>query len=105
MEPAEVLKSNAVELLSMPVHQPKFIALLRVMRLLNEDVKSGIRDPHLTEKEAAQLLVADIEKSLVINRNRFDRLILVMQEYEEGGMKELAKKMKHAAVKPSLAGT
>lgn len=86
MEPKEVFKSYSVELLSLPVHEADFIALLKKQGLLRGDLKGRIQAIHLTEKQAAQLLVNDIEKSLVINRDGFDKLILVMKQYKDRGI-------------------
>ena len=103
MEPSDVLRKFAVELLSLPVHQPKFIALLKKHNLLHGNTEERIKAISLTSYEGAQLLVDEIKKSLVIIRDDFDSLILVMKEYKDGGMEELAKKME-TEVKPNPSG-
>ena len=92
MEPADVLKKYAEELLSIPVHQPQFIALLKKHHLLHGDTEEKIKAAQ-TPPEGVQILVGEIERSLVNIRDDFDKLILVMKEYNHGGMEELAKKM------------
>lgn len=103
MEPADVLKKYAEELLSLPVHQPKFIALLKKHNLLYGNTEERIKTTSLTPSESAQLLVTEITTSLVIIRDDFDKLIFVMKEYKDGGMEELAKKME-TDVKPNPSG-
>ena len=103
MKPSEVLKQYAVELLSLPVRQPKFIALLEKHNLLPGNTKEKIKAMHLTDQEAAQYLVSEIERTLVISRDSFDKLICVMKEYKDSEMLELANKMESAA--PNPAGT
>ena len=101
MEPAAVLRKYAKELLSLPVHQPEFIALLQKHNLLHGSTEARIKP--LTQADGAQLLVGEIKKSLVIIRDDFNKLILVMKEYKDGGMEELAKKME-TEVKPNPSG-
>ena len=103
MEPADVLNKYARELLSLPAHQPIFIALLKKHNLLHGNTEERIKSTGLTSDERAQLLVGEITKSLVIFRDDFDKLILVMKEYKDGGMEELAKKME-TDVKPNPSG-
>ena len=103
MEPADVLKKYAKELLSLPVHQPSFIALLNKHNLLHGNTEKRIKSTGLTSDDGAQLLVDEITTSLVIFRDNFDKLILVMKEYKDGGMEELAKKME-TDVKPNPSG-
>ena len=101
MEPREVLKQYAVELLSLPVRQPTFIALLDKQNLLPGNTKDKILAIHRTDQEAAQLLVSEIERSLDISRDSFDKLLFVMKQYKGGGMLELANKMESAAPNPA----
>ena len=101
MEPREVLRQYAVELLSLPVLQPKFIALLDKQNLLPGNTKDKILAIHRTDQEAAQLFVSEIERSLVISRDSFDKLISAMKEYKDSGMLELANKMESAAKNPA----
>ena len=103
MEPSDVLKEFAVELLSLPVKQPVFIALLKKRGLLPGNNESKLKAIHLTEQEAAQLLVNDIDRTLVISRDSFDKLISAMKEYKDGGMEQLAIKLEGAA-QPNPAG-
>ena len=103
MEPRDVLKEFAVELLSLPVRQPLFIALLKKRGLLHGNTESILKAIHLTEPDAAQLFVNDIDKTLIISRDSFDKLISAMKEYKEGGMEQLAIKLEGAA-KPNSAG-
>ena len=106
MEPRDVLKEFAVELLSLPVRQPKFIALLKKQGLLPGNTESKLSAIHLTVEDAAQLFVNEIERTLVISRDSFDKLISVMKEYKEGGMEQLAIKLERAAKpNPNPAGT
>ena len=100
MEPTEVLKNYAVKLLTLPVRQPKFIALLKQENLLPGNTESKIRAVHLTEDEAAQFLVNEIDKTLIISRDGFDKLIWVMKQYKDGGMEQLANEME-SVVEPN----
>ena len=93
-----MLKEFAVELLSLPVKQPVFIALLKKRGLLPGNNESKLKAIHLTEQEAAQLLVNDIDRTLVISRDSFDKLISAMKEYKDGGMEQLAIKLQGAAI-------
>ena len=106
MEPAEVLKQYSEELLSLPVKQPKFIALLNKQNLLPGDTKERITTicNQQTEANAAMYLVDQIEKSLVISRNGFDKLILVMKQYKDGGMEELANEMESVVISSNPSG-
>ena len=103
MEPAKVLESNTVELLTLPVHQTDFIAALKEQHLLHGDME--IRIKAKPEQEAAQILMADIQKSLVITRDSFDKLIWVMKQYKKGGMEQLANKMESVAKPKTAAGS
>ena len=104
MESRDVLKKFAVELLSLPVRQPVFIALLKKRGLLPGNTESKLKAIHLTEQDAAQLLVNEIDRTLVISRDSFDKLISAMKEYKDSGMEQLAIKLEGAA-KPNPAGT
>ena len=104
MEQRDVLKKFAVELLSLPVRQPKFIALLKERGLLPGNTESKLKAVHLTKQDAAQLFVSEIDRTLVISRDSFDKLISAMKEYKDGGMEQLAIKLKYAA-QPNPAGT
>ena len=102
MEPSQVLKKYALKLLTLPVHQPKFIALLKQQNLLPGNIESKIKAVHLSEEEAAQFFINEIEKTLIISRDGFDKLIWVMKQYKYGGMEQLANKME-SVVKPNPA--
>ena len=102
MEPTQVLKKYGVKLLSLPVRQPKFIALLNQENLLPGNTESKIKALHWTDEDAAQFLVNEIDKTLIISRDGFDKLIWVMKQYKDGGMEQLANEME-SAVKPNPA--
>ena len=104
MEPRDVLKEFAVELLSLPVRQPIFIASLMKRGLLPGSTESKLKAMHLNVHDAAQLFVNDIDRMLVFSRDPFDKLISAMKEYKDGGMEQLAIKLEGAA-KPNPAGT
>ena len=105
MEPSQVLKKYARKLLTLPVHQPKFIALLKQQNLLPGNIESKIKAVHLSEEEAAQFLINEIEKTLIISRDGFDKLIWVMKQYKDRSMEQLANEME-IIVKPNpAAGT
>ena len=101
MEPREVLRQYAVELLALPVRQPEFIALLDKQNLLPGNTKSKLKAMHLTDEEAAQLFVSEVERSLVISRDSFDKLVFVMKQYKDGGMLQLANILESAAPNPA----
>ena len=103
MEPRDVLKEFAVELLSLPVRQPVFIALLRKRGLLPGNTEGKLSAIHLTVEDAVDLLVKEIDRTLVVSRDSFDKLISAMKEYKDGGMEQLAIKLEGAA-KPNPAG-
>ena len=106
MEPAEVLKEFSVKLLSLPVRDSKFIALLEEQDLLPGDTKDKMAAINLTQADAsaAQLLLDKIKNSLSITRNGFDKLVLVMKQYKDGGMEELANQMESYVIKPNPSG-
>ena len=74
--------------------------------LLPGNTTSKIKNVNWTEEEAAQFLVYEIEKTLIISRDCFDKLIWVMKQYKDGGMEQLANEME-SVVKPNpaVAGT
>ena len=96
MEPVEVLKHYAVELLALPVHQSAFTALLKKKNLLPGNTLSRI-NAMSSEADAAQLLVNNIERTLSISRDGFDNLISVMKQYKISDMEGLANQMEEAA--------
>ena len=77
--------------------------MLKKYDLLHENTEERIKATALTSYEGAQLLVGEITKPLVIFHDNFDKLILVMKEYKDSGMEELAKKME-TKVKPKHSG-
>jgi len=80
-------------LLSLPVRQPIFLAMLQREGVLSGNIERIKAYP--TETESAQYLVGKIHKSLRITRNEFDKLLLVMKEYKYGGMEELAQQIEN----------
>ena len=92
----EVLKKFAVDLLELPVHDPKFIALLKQHNLLLGNTQS-ILMMQRTSKEGAVYLISNIERSLTITRTSYDKLLLVMKQYKDDGMEELANQMETAS--------
>ena len=104
MEPRDVLREFAVELLALPVKQPLFSAILMRKGLLHGNLLSQVNAIHLTNVQAAQLFVQAIDSTLLISRDSFDKLISAMKEYRQGGMEQLAIKLQGAA-KPNPAGT
>jgi len=95
MEPAEVLKKYAVELLSLPVHQSKFIALLKKKDLLPGNTGSRLISKSQSTEDDALFFVNEIERSLSISHTNFDKLLLVMKEYKDDNMLELAQQMEN----------
>ena len=106
MESAEVLKQYSVELLSLPVDQPVFIGLLNKQNLLPGNTKAKITTlcRQQTKEDAAQYLVDQIESSLAISDDSFDKLISVMKQYKHGGMEKLANEMQSAVVCSNPSG-
>ena len=103
MEPRDVLKEFAVELLSLPVWHPVFIALLKKRGILSRNTESKLKAMRSNRQDAVQLFVNEIDKTLIISRDSFDKLISAMKEYKEGGMEQLAIKLEGAA-KPNQTG-
>ena len=101
MEPCDVLNKYATELLALPVRVPQFIALLNKRSLLPGDIQDKLKAIHRTDAEAAQLFVSEIDKTLVISRVSFDKLISAMKEYDDDNIKKLAIKMECDAPNPA----
>ena len=99
-----MLKEFSVKLLSLPVRDSKFIALLEEQDLLPGDTKDKIAAINLTQADAAQLLLGKIKNSLSITHNGFDKLVLVMKQYKDGGMEELANQMESYVIKSNPSG-
>jgi len=100
MEPARVLKKYLVKLLSLPLRQPKFIALLKSQDLLPGSTENKIHSKD-TEADAALYFVNEIEKSLRISCTNFDKLLFVMKEYGDT-MLTLAQQMEKDLKEPPL---
>jgi len=100
MEPAKVLQKYAVELLSLPLWQPKFIALLNKQELLPGNTQDTIRS-YRTQADAAEYFVNEIRISLSIFRTKFDRLLFAMKEYGDS-MLTLAQQMEKDLKEPPL---
>jgi len=98
MEPAKVLQKYSVQLLSLPLWQPQFIALLNNQGLLPGDTQATIQS-HRTEANAAQYFVNQINTSLPISRINFDKLLFVMKQYG-GAMLILAQQMEKDLKEP-----
>ena len=103
MDPRDVLKKYAVQLLALPVKQAGFIALLDTRNLLPGNLKGRLSAMHLTNEDAAQLFVGEIERTLAISRDSFDKLLSAMKEYKDGDMEKLAGMMERD-VKPNPEG-
>ena len=103
MEPVDVMKKYAVQLLTLPVQEPDFKAILKSEGLLFGDLGERVELKHLTKKGAAQLFVDEIERTLVISRDSYDKLIHAMKKYKNE-MDTLATQME-CDTKSKQAGT
>ena len=93
MEPAEVLQHFSTNLqVGLPVDQPDFISLLREHDIIFGEITERLKLQGKTRADRCSLIVDEIERSLHISREKFDKFLLLLQKYKHG-METLAQQM------------